>query len=152
MTWLLVALGAAVGAPLRYVLAHRYDGRLLPHGTVLANWAGSLLLGLFTGLGLSGDELALLGTGFCGALTTYSSFAVQTHDRGRVLGTGVLGGFTTLSTYAEQGRALLADGRTGLATTYLLGTLVACLAAVALGTHLTRLQDRRVFEAEEGDR
>jgi len=86
VTWLLVALGAAVGAPLRYVLAHRYDGRLLPHGTVLANWAGSLLLGLFTGLGLSGDELALLGTGFCGALTTYSSFAVQTHDRGRVLG------------------------------------------------------------------
>ena len=35
------------------------------------------------GSGSPGDALALLGTGFCGGLTTYSSFAVQTHDRGR---------------------------------------------------------------------
>ena len=86
MTWLLVAVGAAVGAPLRYVAGHLLDGRL-PHGTILVNWAGSLLLGWFSGLGLSGHAMALLGAGFCGGLTTYSSFVVQTHDRGRALGT-----------------------------------------------------------------
>ena len=85
MTWLLVALGAAAGAPLRYVAGHLVDGRL-PRGTILVNWVGSFLLGLFGGLGLVGDLLALLGVGFCGALTTYSSFAVQTHDRGPRLG------------------------------------------------------------------
>jgi fluoride exporter len=85
VTWLLVAVGAAVGAPLRYLAGHLLDGRL-PRGTILVNWVGSLLLGWFSGLGLTGHALALLGTGFCGALTTYSSFVVQTHDRGRVLG------------------------------------------------------------------
>ena len=82
MTWLLVALGAAVGAPLRYLSGHVIDGGF-PRGTVLVNWVGSFLLGWFTGLGLVGQPMALLGTGFCGGLTTYSSFAVQTHDLGR---------------------------------------------------------------------
>ncbi|QWZ10742.1 CrcB family protein [Nocardioides panacis] len=80
-----MAIGAAVGAPLRYVAGNLLDGRL-PRGTILVNWAGSLLLGWFAGLALSGDGLALLGTGFCGGLTTFSSFAVQTHDRGARLG------------------------------------------------------------------
>lgn len=85
MSWLLVALGAAVGAPLRLVASHHLDGRL-PWGTVLVNWVGSFLLGWFSGLGLTGEPLALLGTGFCGGLTTYSSFVVQTHARGPRLG------------------------------------------------------------------
>jgi len=86
VTWLLVALGAAVGAPLRYLSGHVVDGGF-PRGTILVNWVGSFLLGWFTGLGLAGQEMALLGTGFCGALTTYSSFSVQTHDLGPRLGT-----------------------------------------------------------------
>ncbi len=86
MSWLLVALGAAVGAPLRYVAGVLLDGRL-PWGTIAVNWAGTFLLGWFSALGLSGDALALLGTGFCGALTTYSTFVVQTVDRGARLGT-----------------------------------------------------------------
>ncbi len=81
MTFLLVALGAAVGAPLRYVAAHLLDG-YLHWGTILVNVAGSFLLGLFSGMALTGDTLALLGTGFCGALTTYSAFAVHVHDLG----------------------------------------------------------------------
>jgi CrcB protein len=85
VTVLLVALGAAMGAPLRYVTAHLLDGRL--HlGTILVNIVGSFLLGLFSGLAIDGDQLALLGTGFCGGLTTYSAFAVHTHDRGPKLG------------------------------------------------------------------
>jgi CrcB protein len=54
------------------------------------------------------------------------------------LGPGVLGGFTTLSAYAEEARALAADGRTGLAAAYVLGTLGACLLAVAAA----RLRDQ----------
>ena len=87
MTLLLVALGAALGAPTRYVVAHLLDGRLHV-GTILVNVAGSFLLGLFSGLALTGAAIAFLGTGFCGALTTYSAFAVQTHDRGWRLGAG----------------------------------------------------------------
>jgi CrcB protein len=67
------------------------------------------------------------------------------------LGTGVLGGFTTLSTYAEQGRALLADGRTGLALAYLLGTVAACLAAVRMAHHFSSLLAQVEFELEEGN-
>jgi len=81
VTVLLVALGAAVGAPLRYATAHLLDGRV--HlGTIAVNVVGSFLLGLFSALALTGVELALFGTGFCGALTTYSAFAVHTHDGG----------------------------------------------------------------------
>lgn len=85
MSFLYVALGAALGAPLRYALGHWFDGRL-PLGTVAANVAGSFLLGWFSALALTGSSEALLGTGFCGALTTYSAFVVQTHDRGPRLG------------------------------------------------------------------
>ncbi len=79
MTVLLVALGAAVGAPLRYVVQHRLDG-LWPTGTLVINVAGSFLLGLLVAASVSGNALALLGTGFCGGLTTYSGFAVRTTD------------------------------------------------------------------------
>ena len=85
MTLLLVALGAALGAPTRYVVAHLLDGRLHV-GTILVNVTGSFLLGLFSGLALTGSAIAFLGTGFCGALTTYSAFAVQSHAQGWRLG------------------------------------------------------------------
>jgi len=53
-------------------------------GTLAVNLAGSLVLGLLVGNAVRGDALALLGTGFCGGLTTYSAFAVQTVDAGQV--------------------------------------------------------------------
>ena len=81
MTPLLVALGAAVGATLRFHVAHLLDDRF-PRGTLLVNVAGSFVLGLLVGAEVSADGLALLGTGFCGGLTTYSAFALQTRDRG----------------------------------------------------------------------
>jgi fluoride exporter len=80
VTPLLVAIGAAAGATLRFHVAHRLDGRF-PRGTLLVNVAGSFVLGLLVGGYVSTDGLALLGTGFCGGLTTYSAFAVQTRDR-----------------------------------------------------------------------
>jgi CrcB protein len=82
VTALLVAAGAFVGAPLRFLIASRLDDERFPYGTMLVNVAGSFLLGLFSGAALSGDAFALLGVGFCGGFTTYSSFAVQTHRLG----------------------------------------------------------------------
>ena len=82
MTPLLVALGAALGAPLRYLLASTLDVERFPRGTALVNVVGSFLLGLLVAGGATGHWLALLGTGFCGGFTTYSAFAVQTHRLG----------------------------------------------------------------------
>ncbi len=77
MTVLLVALGAAVGAPLRYLVAARLD-RGLPLGTLAVNVAGSFVIGVLAARSVGGAAWALLGVGFCGGLTTYSAFAVQT--------------------------------------------------------------------------
>ncbi|MDT0200314.1 fluoride efflux transporter CrcB [Nocardioides sp. AE5] len=88
MTWLLVAVGAAVGAPLRYLVDRALRrGRLVdvPLGTFTVNIAGSLVLGALLGLGdASVQALALVGTGFCGALTTYSTFAWETLELAQV--------------------------------------------------------------------
>jgi fluoride exporter len=75
MTILLVALGAAVGAPLRYLTGRLVPG---PRATLIVNVTGSLILGVVLGLPMSPAMTALLGTGFCGALTTYSTFAYET--------------------------------------------------------------------------
>lgn len=87
MTGLLVAVGGAAGAVLRFLAGHLWD-RDLPAGTLLVNVVGSFLLGVFSALSLDADALALLGTGFCGGLTTYSAFAVQTHALGSRRGAG----------------------------------------------------------------
>jgi CrcB protein len=93
VTAVLVALGAGLGATLRFWVAHHLDGRF-PHGTLLVNVAGSFVLGLLVGAAASPDALTLLGTGFCGGLTTYSAFAVQTRDQART------GGAVPGTTYA----------------------------------------------------
>jgi fluoride exporter len=86
VTPLLVAVGAGLGAALRYVASTLLDPaterRGLPLGTLLVNVVGSTLLGGFAALAWSGHEWAFAATGFCGGLTTYSSFAVQTYELG----------------------------------------------------------------------
>ncbi|MGW5877321.1 fluoride efflux transporter CrcB [Nocardiopsis terrae] len=94
MSALMVALGAALGAPARFLVdlaLKRRFGEDFPWGTLLVNAVGSLLLGALTALPLSSEAAALLGTGLCGALTTYSTFAYETvqltraNARGRAL-------------------------------------------------------------------
>ena len=83
MTPLLVLLGAAIGAPLRYLTDRfvqvRHDS-VFPWGTCAVNVAGSALLGGLAGAGtaLPGGLVAFLGTGLCGAFTTYSTFGYET--------------------------------------------------------------------------
>ena len=80
VTPLLVALGAAAGAPLR-LLATRIAGRAgcdPAAGTLWVNVGGSAVLGLLLGLaGVPATVLALVGTGFCGTLTTFSTFGAD---------------------------------------------------------------------------
>ncbi|WP_214323920.1 fluoride efflux transporter CrcB [Nonomuraea sediminis] len=81
MTVLLVVLGAAVGAPLRYLADRAVQARhatVFPWGTLTVNVVGSALLGFLAALPASGGAMSLLGTGLCGALTTYSTFGYET--------------------------------------------------------------------------
>jgi CrcB protein len=81
VTVLLVAAGAAVGAPLRYLLdraVQRRHGSGFPWGTLTVNVLGSLVLGVLVGLPAPPALSSLLGVGLCGALTTYSTFGYET--------------------------------------------------------------------------
>ncbi len=85
MTVLLVLVGGALGAPVRYVVdlmvQSRHDS-VLPWGTFVVNATGSLVVGVTAGgvAAAGGPEwvLTLAGTGFCGALTTFSTFSFET--------------------------------------------------------------------------
>ena len=111
MTPLLVVAGALAGAPLRLLvirLAAR-NGRDPAAGTLVVNVAGSAVLGAVLGAGSApGWVVALIGTGFCGTLTTFSTFGA---DVVRLVEERVL----------------------GLALAYLAATLVLGLGSAAAG-------------------
>ena len=116
MTPLIVVAGALVGAPLRLLalsVASRH-GRDPTVGTLIVNVAGSALLGVLLGLtAVPAGVLSLVGAGFCGTLTTFSTFGA---DVVRLV----------------ESRALLR------ALTYLFATLVLGLGAAAGGYLLAR--------------
>lgn len=113
--WLLIALGAAVGAVSRWLLdgyvQSRHDS-VFPWGTFVINTLGCLLLGVLLGASAEGDELvrlvALAGTGFSGA-------------------------FTTFSTFAYESVVLAEEGSSGIGVLNVVGSVVAGLAAAFAG-------------------
>jgi CrcB protein len=83
MILLMIAIGAAVGAPARYLTDRAVQSRHqtdFPWGTLTINIAASLVFGVVTGADghLSANVVALLGTGLCGALSTFSTFSYET--------------------------------------------------------------------------
>ncbi|MEU6428619.1 fluoride efflux transporter CrcB [Microbispora sp. NPDC046973] len=120
MILLLVFLGGVVGAPARYLtdrLVQRLHDSVFPWGTLSVNLSGSLVLGLLLGahdhLGLPAQAVTLLGTGFCGAFTTFSTFGFETVrllEEGSVLEAGLnaLGSLVLGVVAAAAGFALTA--------------------------------------------
>ncbi len=119
--YLWVALGGIVGACARYALARfvaKIAGTAFPYGTLLINVTGSLILGFFliwsTERALVDQRIKLfLAIGFCGAYTTFSSYAFESFA------------------YFEQ-------GHWGLFATNVVANNVLCLAAVMLGAAMAR--------------
>jgi fluoride exporter len=54
-------------------------GSAFPYGTLAVNLLGALVLGVLTGAAVSADALRLAGTGFIGALTTFSTWMLESH-------------------------------------------------------------------------
>lgn len=119
MILLLLALAGGAGAGTRFwldtvVARHNHTG--IPLGTLLINVSGSLLLGLLTGWALVHDG---------------------TSDVRSVVGTGFLGGYTTFSTACVEGARLIRSGRPWTAAAHAGGMLVLGLACAGLGLWLT---------------
>ena len=116
MTLLLVLLGGAVGAPARYladVAVQRLHRNSFPWGTWAVNVAGSFVFGVVAA-GAPTWMLTLVGTGFCGALTTFSTFGYETVR-------------------------LAEEGETGTAVANAVGSITVGLLAAALGWWLGAL-------------
>lgn len=121
-TFLLISLGAILGANLRYLVGQisaRFFSTSLPVGTLIINISGSLILGFFlvwTGERVLADPRwrLLIAVGFCGGFTTYSSYAYETFA------------------LFEQGQWLMFFGNIFL-------TNILCLLGVAAGAALARL-------------
>jgi CrcB protein len=104
---LAVGLGGAVGACSRYAVGLAIERRAVD--TVAVNVLGSFLIGVALGLEWGGPAELAVAVGFCGAFTTFSSFAVETVR-------------------------LAEDGRPRAAVANAVGTLAAALVAVVVGT------------------
>lgn len=107
---LLVGLGGAVGAMLRYGVtlvctAAHWSTNL---ATFIVNSLGSLVMGILLGLLSQSPLLLLLTVGLCG-------------------------GFTTFSTFSMQAATLFEQGKWGPALLYIFGTVAVCIAFAALG-------------------
>jgi CrcB protein len=121
----LAMLGGAAGSGLRWLLSEACAARgldRLPWATFSANLVGSLLIGVLARLAADpvrlGEPLRVL------------------------LVVGVLGGFTTYSSFNEEVLRLLRDGAATKAIGYVAATMIACLAAGALGHWLAGLAAR----------
>ncbi|PSP39246.1 camphor resistance protein CrcB [Halobacteriales archaeon QH_7_65_31] len=114
---LYVGLGGAVGATSRYLVGERVERTRLD--TLVVNVVGSFLLGFVLAAPLDGSVVTLLGTGFCGAFTTFSSFAFET-VRLAEDGFGRAAAVNAVGTFALAVVGVVAGGWAGSAVVQLL--------------------------------
>jgi fluoride exporter len=76
MIILLIAVGGFIGAVVRFILSNKYN-REIPFGTLAVNISGSFFLGYLFYKGVSQTTFAFLGSGFCGAFTTFSTLNLE---------------------------------------------------------------------------
>jgi len=117
MSYLLVAIGGALGSVLRYFLSlviPKASG--FPWPTFVANVLGCLCIGIFSGLFLK-----------CGTLSPNLKL---------FLVTGFCGGFTTFSTFANENLALLQSGKIGMFAIYAISSFAIGIAACVAGLYL----------------
>lgn len=120
-TLLLVGLGGAAGSILRYLTGYAADkwvGAGFPVGTLIVNILGSFLIGLTIGL--------------------LDRYTVPNPELKYLLVVGFLGGFTTFSAFTYENVNLLQTGNITTSLLYMMGSVVAGLAAVWVGFALTR--------------
>ena len=111
LAWVGVGVFGAAGAYARFSLAAAVTARLpgdFPWGTFVVNLTGGFVLGALNGAGVTDDALFVLGTGFLGGYTTFSTWMVETQRLGE-------------------------DAAFGLSATYLLGSMLAGLATTGAG-------------------
>ena len=123
MNFIVVSLGAIVGANLRYILS-RYVAKVLgpvfPYGTLIINLTGSFIVGWFM---------------------IWTTERVLVDPRWRLLVVvGFCGGFTTFSSYAFESMAYLEQGQWLLMTTNILANNLLCMAAAIAGMALARVR------------
>ena len=121
MIYLLIALGGAAGSLLRYLIGgavQRMSAGGFPIGTMFVNVSGCFLIGIlvrqFLNMQISPELRALLIVGFCG-------------------------GFTTFSTFSAETLGLIEGGEYGRAASYIILSVVLCLAATFMGMTVMRL-------------
>lgn len=83
--WIGVAILGSVGSLARFLLDGAVSSRSslsFPFGTLAVNASGAFVLGLLTGLALSGETMLLVGTATIGSYTTFSTWMLETHRLG----------------------------------------------------------------------
>jgi CrcB protein len=122
MTYLIVFFGGGIGAALRHgvnMASMRLFGTGFPYATMFENISGSLVMGLLVGY------FAFRG----GAASSHLPL---------FLTTGILGGYTTFSAFSLDTVLLYERGMVGLATAYVLGSMLLSIAGLVAGLSLAR--------------
>ena len=121
MSYVIVFLGGGIGAALRHgvnIYAARAFGAGFPHGTLIINVTGSLIMGL---------------------VAAYFAFKGDASQHWRLfLTTGILGGYTTFSAFSLDAAVLYERGEIGSAAFYVLASVILSIAGLFAGLYLVR--------------